>query len=494
MTSPSELLAAAVAFTAVGSEGMISERYDIVELRGRFDEAGFARWTDIAAGARALGVAVSIRDEIGDVVTPGHFSQARVVHAQITITKPSTQTTFYFLTVEGLQTLLADDALSSRARRVLTGEQTTEFASLSCAFERWTTLVADTEEPDPLASVDPRRFVRDLALARVPRSVGDALLASAVEGRDSAAFLAWRDNAVRRLRAALANEIASSVTGEIVTLQGSRTINADVEPAGVVTDELFDAADEAGHWVYASGPDIDTRHVMFTHELAREWQEGRGWYEGFPTFAPRALASAKNVYRKHLAKTSNETLKALADLRKTLNEEIVKVTQQTRDLGAGLWRDFAVVLTAIVARVALIVSGNAAADSSPVIYTMYGVAVYLALTLSVALYANARFGAIAKANRLTWRESLYGFLSDDDFKKLAEEPLTQASGIYRTTAWAVAAAYAVMIAALIGSAMFLHVASVHEGTTSSSASNSGAMSQKTTAKAKQKTTSSQSHH
>jgi|GEM_PF-6500644 len=415
-------------------------------------------------GANALGLNVSVRDDTGEPVAVGHFAGMQFVHANITITKPLQQTTFYFLTLRGLRTLLADDALSSVARRVLTAEQTYAFAAESCVFEPWTVIVPDVQEPDALESIDPRRFVRDLAQGRVPRTVGDALLAAAPSVSGSAPFTDWRENAVRRLRAALANEIAMSGTAEIVTLQGARTINVEVEAVSTMTSGLFEAANDAGHWVYASGPDVDTRHVMFTHELAREWHEGRSWYDGFPTFAPRALASAKNVYRKHLAKTSNETLTALEGLRKALNEEIVKVTQQTRDLGAGLWRDFAVVLTTLVARVALVVAGNRAADTAPVVYTTYGVAAYIAVTLVVALYANARFGAIASSNRATWRRSLYGFLTDEDFRTLAEEPLQDANGVYRTTAWVVSVGYAAMVAALILTTVFVHVGSAQIGT------------------------------
>jgi hypothetical protein len=218
---------------------------------------------------------------------------------------------------------------------------------------------------------------------------------------------------------------------------------------------LYNILQDAARWVYASGSDVETRHILFTDALAREWHDGVAWYAGFPTFAPRALASAKNAYRKHLSDTSSDTLKALDDLRKSLSDEISKVTQQTRDLTAALWRDFAIVFTALAGRAALVVAGNPIADALAIKVLMYAAGGYALFSVASTLWANWRFEVIFSANRAAWRERLFAFLLPEELDRLAVTPLKRTRDVYRVTAWTVAVAYAVMILTVLATTTLL---------------------------------------
>lgn len=74
---------------------------------------------------------------------------------------------------------------------------------------------------------------------------------------------------------------------------------------------------EAVTWVYLSGFDIEARHRLFSGELARGDRPG----QSFADSLARGLDSAKIAYEAHVHSASRETLKALADLRKTVIEE-----------------------------------------------------------------------------------------------------------------------------------------------------------------------------
>jgi hypothetical protein len=69
-------------------------------------------------------------------------------------------------------------------------------------------------------------------------------------------------------------------------------------------------------WVYVSGFDVETRHLLLANEWARAYRP-----DALAGLADRALESAKAAYKAYVKSSSRETLKALADLRKAVIEE-----------------------------------------------------------------------------------------------------------------------------------------------------------------------------
>jgi hypothetical protein len=453
MISPSNVLGLAKAFIGSRDEslGETTERLDVT---GVFTPTLYEQWSLILNEGSALGIQVTLVDMLEEPITAKHFHTSQAIEGRIIVRKTHTDTTFYFFTTRGLDSLLNSDELRSRARRILIAEEFAPFQACSISFERWNGTEPDVTDPDPLADVTPRRYVQDIAGRQVPSSIGDALLARE-PASSSPPFDHWRSSSIARLRTALASEVWRNEGGEIIALHGSRTVNVVAGERGD-SKALFDAANEAATWVYVGVTDVEARHLLFVNELAREWPADATWVQEFAAVAPRALASAQNAYRKHLSETSNETLKSLSDLRKSLNDEIAKVTQQTRDLIAALWRDFAIAISAIVARALLVVTGKAEADSPALLAVMAGTALFVAYSVCVNLYTNWRFGVIAAKNRNDWRDALYGFLAPDDLERLANDPLKDANKVYNRTAWAVAIGYALTIGGIVASVAAYH--------------------------------------
>jgi hypothetical protein len=213
---------------------------------------------------------------------------------------------------------------------------------------------------------------------------------------------------------------------------------------------LFQLLQRAAEWVYGSPREVEVRHTLFTNELAREWPETFSFFDQFASRADRALDSATTAYRAHIREGSKETLKTLSDLRKTLSDEVSKVSAQTRELIGILWKDFAIAATALLSRVALLFADKKpAADSAPMKAVLVGAAVFIVLNLTITLRTNARFMHIAGLSRPAWKQKLFGFLSDEDLKALAETPIQESTAAYNQAKVAVIAIYALIVVLLL---------------------------------------------
>ena len=231
---------------------------------------------------------------------------------------------------------------------------------------------------------------------------------------------------VRQLLACLANEIWTDNGKEMVTLQGPRTRRIEAGFSAADSKKLLPHVTECARWVYASGRDIEVKHTLLTYELAREWPDEMPWSQMFGGKAERSL------------------------------EEVSKASQQTRDLLVTLWRDFAVAVTAVVARIVLILADKPSADSYVVKGTLVGIAGFLVFSIVFTLRSNSRFMAIADGNRYAWRSKLYGFLPDSDLRVLSDIPLEQSNAVYRKAARWVVAAYAIVTIAVLLTAFIPH--------------------------------------
>jgi hypothetical protein len=156
------------------------------------------------------------------------------------------------------------------------------------------------------------------------------------------------------------------------------------------------------------------------------------------------------AYRAHIREGSKETLKALSDLRKTLSDEVSKVSAQTRELIGTLWKDFAIAVTALLSRIALLFADKkVAAYSAPMRTVLVGAAVFIVVNLTMTLRTNARFMRIAEVTRPVWKQKLFGFLPDEDLRALAEEPIEESIATYNQAKTVVIVVYALVVILLL---------------------------------------------
>ncbi|KAG5726248.1 hypothetical protein E4T56_gene2189 [Termitomyces sp. T112] len=266
-----------------------------------------------------------------------------------------------------------------------------------------------------------------------PRIVGPSQsprrFARTVAGNTRAPFeIVWRSLAANAIRRSLVNEIYD-VEGVVrVVLAGTPTRRLEMGE-GDIDPISFAALQGAARWIFLEGPDAELRHTLLTSELAREWRDGEAFAAGLQNRLPTAQESAGLTYRAHVQQSSKDTIKSLSELRKTLAEEMGKVTQQTRDLTAGLWRDVAVAVVTISFRYSMDAT-KAATQGSAYALIFVLVAAYIVTSQAVTVRSNRAFLGVAEGARALWRQKGYAYLSDDEFNALAGTPLSRARGIY----------------------------------------------------------------
>jgi hypothetical protein len=451
MTSAKKIRELVDALVAAG--GTATETLDRLDVLGRLDQAQLEGWAVAAAAVPIVGIdSISAIDALGDAVDLATdavgFADEEL---RIQVSKTRSVTAVFCLTDDGVTAVFADFVASAVVRQVWVACDFESFKAESCRVDSWTSDASDVPLADDDVQVpDPRRLVKDFVGSRVPRSVFPHLLASSAPA-PSTVFERWKNLAVVRLLHSLVNEVIATGTEQVV-ITGARPRKIDCNLKAPFSQELFVAVTDAARWVYASGRDVDTRFALFTYELSREWPDALTFGEGFAARGELALEAAKTAYRAYVQETSKDTLKSLGDLRKTLSEEVTKVVSQTRDLLGTMWRDFMVAATAFLGRVVLLGTDKPLINPGPLKALLSGAAVFLVFSLILALRTNAKFMAIADVSRADWRRKLYGFVNDEDFKKLSDAPLLDSTREYKRVVRWVVFAYVVVISCLLWSA------------------------------------------
>jgi hypothetical protein len=193
--------------------------------------------------------------------------------------------------------------------------------------------------------------------------------------------------------------------------------------------------------------DIEARHLLFAGELARASRPN----QDILTTLDRALEAARAAYEAHVQSSSRETLKTLADLRKTVIDETQKVAQRAQDLTAKLWRDLAVSAAPFVLKTL----GDASKPPSLVASTVFYFAAALFIGLSFVLQwrINRSFFASQTLSRQRWMQTLYSYIFAREREEIAKAPIQQAMDNYYETRGALTFVYIGLVVALIAAGL-----------------------------------------
>ena len=301
------------------------------------------------------------------------------------------------------------------------------------------------EAPDQGDLLSPRKLVRDHTHRKTPSAIDPWLLARPPE-RSSALFVDWQRIAVERLSFCLPFEIVGDPVEQQIVLKGPRSQSIVVSSIKEPNPTLFDLLTEAATWVYCGSRDAETRFTVLNYHLSLDWKSGAVWPDGLRVVLPASLVAAKEAFAFHLQDKSKDALKSLADLRKSLQDDVTKTQQASRELVSTLWRDFAIAAGVLALRYL-----PGAANIPPVwlkIVTLSSAALLL-ISIVLALWSNYRFNSSAKKTREDWRTRIYGFIDIQEWQKLVDKPLSQALATYRCVAGVVAIMYVGIISYLV---------------------------------------------
>src|SRR6185312_7278513 len=152
---------------------------------------------------------------------------------------------------------------------------------------------------------------------------------------------------------------------------------------------------------------------------------------------------------------SRETLKALADLRKTVIDETQKVTQRAQNLTDNLWRDAAVSAAPFVVKIV----GDATATPFHGLAAgfCFGAAILIVVSFALRWRINKTFLDNQQEARARWFEMLYLYISNEERKGIAETPIGNAVRSYNEVLILVGSIYAAIAVILVGfGAAMLH--------------------------------------
>jgi hypothetical protein len=418
------------------------ERMDSLVLRGRLPSADAqAAWLGFADDVPQPFSSVQIYNPAlgGDLVTGDVFDVAREI--VITLGKPVADGCAFFILQSGIPQYLTHRCVLPRLA-IVDLNFTHAFRARGLEVVRWD-LTQPVQPPDMLLGpIDPTRYVRDFVPNReVATDLNPWMMVTAPVAASSV-YQAWEAIAARRLLGGLASR--AWLEDDQVWLQAAATppiyrIKANDPAIPAARSQLTEAA----NWVFLSGTDIEARHLLFCGELARASRPR----QDLATTVDQALEAAKAAYEAHVQSSSRETLKALADLRKTVVDETQKVAQRAQDLAATLWRDLAVSAAPFILKV--LGDATKAPDSLISSLFYFAAAGFIGLSFFLQWRINGAFFQSQTSSRQSWMQSLYSYITVREREEIAETPIEQAMKNYRETRGALLIVYILLIGALV---------------------------------------------
>lgn len=439
MTSSSITLAN-LAHSFAARVGAADERVDSIILRGSFGSSDEqAAWLNFRDDVPAPFRSIQIYDpEIsGDLSSEEAFDPERRI--QITIIKPERERLSTFLFATAAAEFIRSGA---PAGRILSYEMEArgEFQTRGLEVAIWN-LDSEITSPPEALRIEPRQLVKDYVPSReIAEDISPWMIVSK-PAVVSPEFEAWRAQAGRRLLGALVN--SAELEENVVWLKFSGPPIFRIRAEDDISAKAWEELTACAEWVFLSGSDIEVRHLIFAAELARAGRND----SKLSAILLQALEAAKSTYEAHVRSASRETLKALADLRKTVIDETQRVTQRAQDLTGGLWRDVAVSVAAFVIKAAGDASKATNPETAANIY--FAAAIFIAISFFLQIRIHQTYLNDQRKARERWLRTLYGYISSSERKEIAEEPIRKAEESYREIRAIVGLVYLVLVVILV---------------------------------------------
>lgn len=298
------------------------------------------------------------------------------------------------------------------------------------------------EAPVPAKKKSPRSLVREASSNRiVPPSVAPWTLIDSSFVPQSEAAIVWANASVAACLRSLADDIDSE-TAELkfkgpprLTLKLSEQPGNHFEALG---QKSFSALQDATAWVFENEREAEVRHILFACEIARSSGASDNELASFGKNLLPAFDGAKIAYQMSIAEVGKDTLKSLADLRKSVTEDTSKVTEGTRQVAAAVAGALALGFGLIAARLS---------TSTPhwLLITVMSIVVVYVLTI---IFSGWDFIRLQRTLRLQWQSRLYRFLPQAEYDLMVANPTAHAERTFKWTAFAGGVAVALLALAI----------------------------------------------
>ncbi|WP_228894790.1 hypothetical protein [Pseudoduganella aquatica] len=294
-----------------------------------------------------------------------------------------------------------------------------------CTYADWE---QDVETPAPIAKKSPRSLVRETSGNRiVPATIAPWTLTDSSFALKSKAAIIWANYSISACIRSLADDIDSE-TGEIKFKGPPRLTLKLPERADKYFEDLgasaFSSLQQAVAWVFENDREAEVRHILFACEIARSSNPTDGELHLLGRNLQPAFEGAKIAYQMSIAEVGKDTLKSLADLRKSVTEDTSKVTESTRQVAAAVAGALALGFGLIAART----------STTTPHWLLVTVMVIVVLYVGTIIFAGFDFIRLQRSLRSEWQSRLYRFLPQSDYDVMVAVPTRHAERTFTWTA------------------------------------------------------------
>lgn len=247
--------------------------------------------------------------------------------------------------------------------------------------------------------------------------LGRWLLKSPAAVVQDEAIKPWRVRAASRLLRSMAQEIELD---DRLLFKGPPSARFTVTNQEDLTPASFAALQSVASWLLENEREVENRQGLLAAEIARTAVRD-GNAGDLVSVLPTALEGARIAYNFGVTQQSRDTLKALGDLRKAVSDDTAKLSETMRSIGAA-------VVGAVFANIGLIVARMTLPPNGSKFIGQAAILVGVVLTVYVAsiIISGIHYLWLQAYLRKEWRNSLYKFLAQDDYKRLVEVPVFRA--------------------------------------------------------------------
>lgn len=332
-----------------------------------------------------------------------------------------------FITVLGFKDWLNNEGQAATQIRLFSLKR--RFDTFGLSFLPWDEESLKLPE-ETLSFGDPRKVVRELTDSRsVPKDIARWILKDNQElDLTEENTRVWVNASTKHLLLSLANEIEAPGT---LVFKGSPTARATINNADILAflqKEIIQCLHEAARWVFAGHSDVETRHTLFSAEVARCGQSGKLILPSLAVQLKDVLAGAQIAHELGLQKLSADALKAMSDVRKAVSDEATKLADATRQLAVST-------SGALFGGIGLIVARFSMTSATWVsTAAIIGVAVVLAAYVYVCVATGRHFISVQRDLRAQWRNKLYRFLPESEYAAMVELPARNSENGFKLAA------------------------------------------------------------
>lgn len=318
------------------------------------------------------------------------------------------------------EVLILDDFRSFRTRR---------FWIKSWDGELMPNLPEQESDPD---EIDPRiELVRDLTAKTVPYDPYRWILTGPES--EGGLWREWQKKAALKLSTIFISELWIEGGAKKASLHGARKKVFDL---GDSSENIYNYKQlkEAAEWLLVK-QDADARHEVLVRRLTTLiWDNNASntsWIVIVQGVLNEALNGARLDHRAYVRSKSTEAVRAVADLRKAVGEDVSKIIERVHRLTNGFIVGLAALAAGLGIRLTLLTSNS----SWKLVGIMFCIIVLCVTWAGTLLQRHVSTKSLVSELRhmRSWHKSVHVSLSRAEYKEIALRPVLDAVKLYKST-------------------------------------------------------------